>query len=152
MLKVAAVFVLSTCMFIRCGSSGLLGAGSPLISALSGAGNLGTMASILQTPGLGKILGGALKNPFTLLAPTDNAFKSLGEGVLSNLSKPENIGQLGEILSKHIVPGKLNAESLLKGGLKTAGGTPLDLAGIKMGDLLSGGKNANIIPIDKILK
>jgi uncharacterized surface protein with fasciclin (FAS1) repeats len=151
-LKVAAVFMLSSMLFIRCGTSSMLSAASPLISALSGAGNLGSMASLLQTPGLGKVLGGALKGPFTLLAPTDNALASLGSGVLSNLTKPENIGQLGNILSKHIVPGKLDAGALAKGGLNTAAGTPLNLGGVNLGNLLSGGKNTNIIPVDKVLQ
>jgi uncharacterized surface protein with fasciclin (FAS1) repeats len=152
LLKLTAVFLLTSFLFIRCGSSSILGAASPLISALSGAGNLGTMASLLQTPGLSKVLGGALKGPFTLLAPTDNALGSLGAGVLSNLTKPENIGQLGNILSKHIVPGKLDAASLTKGGLASAAGSALNLGGANLGNMLSGGKNANIFPIDKILQ
>ena len=152
LLKLTAVFLLSSFLFIRCGSSSLLGAGSPLISALSGAGNLGTMSSLLQTPGLGSLLGGAIKNPFTLLAPTDNAFKSLGEGVLGNLTKKENLGQLANVLSKHIVPGKLDAATLAKGGLNSAAGSPLNLGGINLGNMLSGGKGANIFPIDKILQ
>jgi uncharacterized surface protein with fasciclin (FAS1) repeats len=151
-LKMMAVFFLSSVLFIRCGSSSILGAASPLISALSGAGNLGTMASLLQTPGLGKILGGAIKSPFTLLAPNDNAFAALGSEALSTLTKPENLGQLGGILSKHIVPGKLDAASLMKGALTTADGSKLNLGGVNLGNLISGGSSANIIPIDKILK
>ena len=152
LLKSLAVFVLSGILFIRCGSSGLLSSASPLISALSGAGNLGTMAGLLQTPGLSKVLGGALKSPFTLLAPTDEAFKALGSGVLTTLTKPENIGQLGGILSKHIIPGKLDAATLLKGGLNTAGGSPLNLGGAVLGNMLAGGKKTNIFPIDKVLQ
>jgi hypothetical protein len=153
LFKGLAVFVLSSFLFIRCGSSSsILGSASPLISALSGAGNLGTMASLLQTPGLGKVLGGVLKSPFTLLAPTDNAFKALGEGVLGSLTKPENLGQLGGILSKHIVPGKIDAASLLKGGAKTAGGSALNLGGAALGNLLKGGDAVNIFPIDKVLQ
>lgn len=151
-IKVVAVFFLSAVMFIRCGSSNLLSAASPLISGLSGAGNLGTMASLLQTPGLGKLLGGALKGPFTLLAPTDNALAGLGKDALSNLTKPENLSQLAGVLSKHIVPGQLDAAGLAKGGLKSAAGGALDLGGVNLGNLISGGKNANIFPIDKILK
>lgn len=151
-IKVVAVFFLSTVMFIRCGSSSVLSAGSPLISALSGAGNLGSMASLLQTPGLSKVMGSALKGPFTLLAPTDNALASLGKDALSNLTKPENLNQLAGVLSKHIVPGKLDAAGLAKGGLKSAAGGALDLGGVNLGNMLGGGKNTNIFPIDKILK
>jgi uncharacterized surface protein with fasciclin (FAS1) repeats len=152
-LKVMAVVLLSCVMFIRCGSaSSVLGAGSPLISGLTGAGNLGTMAGLLQTPGLGKLMGGALKGPFTLLAPTDNALAGLGKDALTNLTKPENLNQLAGILSKHIVPGKLDAAGLAKGALNSAAGSKLDLGGLNLGNAISGGKNANIFPIDKILK
>ena len=151
-LKVAAVFFLSAIMFIRCGSSSILGAASPLISGLTGAGNLGTIASLLQTPGLGKLMGGALKGPFTLLAPTDNALAALGKDALSNLTKPENLSQLAGVLSKHIVPGQLDAAGLAKGGLKSAAGGALDLGGINLGNMISGGRRANIFPIDKLLK
>jgi uncharacterized surface protein with fasciclin (FAS1) repeats len=151
-IKVAAVFVLSSLMFIRCGSASVLGAASPLISGLSGAGNLGGMAKLLQTPGLDKLLGSSLKGPFTLLAPSDNALASLGKDALSNLTKPENLDQLAGVLKNHIVPGQLDAAGLAKGGLKTAGGSPLDLSGVNLGDKVSGGKKSNIFSIDKILK
>jgi uncharacterized surface protein with fasciclin (FAS1) repeats len=54
-------------------------------------------------------------------------------------------------LKNHIVPGKLDANSLMKGGLKTAGGKDLNLAGVNMSDAISG-KGFNVIPVDKILK
>ena len=150
-VKILAVALLTLGTFTRCGNTAsLLGAGSPLISALTGAGNLGTMASVLQTPGLGKLLGGSLKNPFTLLAPRDDAFAALGQAALGSLTKPENIGTLAGVLGKHIVPGKLDAAAIAKGGLMTAAGTGLNLGGANLGNLITG--NAfNIIPIDKVL-
>lgn len=151
-LSTSLVLMLVAFSSIRCGgASSLLSSGGPLISALSGAGNLGTMAKVLQTPGLGKLLGGALKGPFTLLAPTDNAFSGLGSGVLENLAKPENLSQLAGVLSKHVVPGKLNPADLLKGGLNSAAGSALNLGGVDLGKVI-GDKKFNIIPIDKVLK
>lgn len=152
-LKVLAVFLLSCVMFIRCGSAtSLLSAGSPLMSGLSSAGNLGTMSKLLQTPGLDKLMGGALKGPFTLLAPTDNALAGLGKDALTNLTKPENLNQLAGILNKHIVPGKLDAAGLANGALNSAAGGKLDLGGVNLGNPISGGKNTNIFAIDKILQ
>ncbi|TAD85200.1 MAG: hypothetical protein EAY75_11755 [Bacteroidetes bacterium] len=150
-MSLLLVAVMTTTFFVRCGSgASVLGAASPLISALTGAGNLGTIAKVLQTPGLGKLLGGALNKPFTLLAPNDGAFNALGAGALSNLTKPENIGNLANILRKHVVPGKLDAGSVLKGGLSSLGGGALNLGGAKLGNLI-GGDKFNIIPVDRIL-
>jgi uncharacterized surface protein with fasciclin (FAS1) repeats len=145
------VAMLSMVFFVRCGAgASMLGAASPLMSALGGAGNLGTMAKVLQTPGLDKLLGGALKKPFTLLAPTDGAFSALGGDALTNLGKPENLNGLANILKKHVLPGKVDAASVLKGGLNSAGGSALNLGGAKLGNLI-GGDKFNIIPVDKIL-
>lgn len=144
----AAVILVST---TNCGtSSSLLGAASPLMSALGGAPNLSSVTKLLQTPGLDKVLGGALKGPFTLLAPTNEALAALGPDGLAGLSKPENLVKLGDVLNKHLVKGKLDPTELLKGGKKTKAGNDLDLAGVKLGDVI-GDKNFNIIPIDKVL-
>ena len=140
----------SAVFFISCGSSAsLLGASSPLMSALGGAGNLGSVSKLLQTPGLDKILGSSLKKPFTLLAPTDNALSGVGNA-LGDLSKPENLKNLGNIFNKHIVKGKLDPAAILNGGLKSAGGGDLNLGGAKLGNMIAGDK-FNIIPVDKIL-
>lgn len=129
----------------------LLKSGSSLMSALGGNPSLSSMSSLLQTPGLGKLLGPAMKGPFTLLAPSNAALGKLGAGALSNLTNPANVGQLAGVLKNHIVPGKLDPTALLKGGLSSAGGSPLNLGGVNLGNMISD-KNFNIIPIDGILK
>lgn len=135
----------------RCGSaSSMLGSGSSLMKGLAGNANLSSFTSLLQTPGLDKIIGPAMKGKFTMLAPGNDALSGLGADAIKNLTKPENINQLGDVLKKHIVPGKLDASALAKGGLKSAGGGDLNLGGAKMGDMISG-KNFNIIPVDKVL-
>jgi len=135
----------------RCSSgASMLGSGSSLMKGLAGNANLSSFTSLLQTPGLDKVLGPALKGKFTMLAPGNNALSGLGADAIKNLTKPENINQLGNILKGHIVPGKLDAAGLAKGGLKTAGGKDLNLGGVNMGDMISG-KNFNVIPVDKIL-
>jgi uncharacterized surface protein with fasciclin (FAS1) repeats len=134
------------------GASKVISSGSSsLLSALGGNPNLSSMAGLLKTPGLDKLIGPAMKGPFTLLAPSNSALSSLSSDAIASLTKPENVGQLADVLKKHIVPGKLDAGELLKGGLKTAGGSDLNLGGINMGDKISG-KGFNVIPVDKILK
>ncbi|MEN9572069.1 MAG: hypothetical protein RL172_3300 [Bacteroidota bacterium] len=150
--RLVLALMLVTTLHTGCGSSAsLLSSASPLMSALGGNPSLSTMSSVLQTPGLGKLLGGSMKGPFTLLAPSNDAFKALGTDALGNLTKPENLNSLAGILKNHIVPGKLDAGGLANAALKTAGGSPLNLGGVNLGNLISTDK-ANIIPIDKILK
>jgi uncharacterized surface protein with fasciclin (FAS1) repeats len=55
------------------------------------------------------MLGGVLKKPFTLLAPTNDALSKLGADAISKLTSPDNLGQLANLLKNHIVPGKLDA-------------------------------------------
>jgi uncharacterized surface protein with fasciclin (FAS1) repeats len=134
-----------------CGGSKILSQGSSLMSSLAGNPNLSTFTSLLKTPGLDKALGGVTDKPFTLLAPTNEALSAMGPDAVSSLTKPDNIGQLSNLVKNQIVPGKLDATSLMKGGLSTAGGTPLNLSGVNLGTLMSTDK-VNIIPVDKIIK
>ena len=150
-IHVLFVALLLSTASIRCSSGAdLLKSGSSLLSALGGNPNLSSITSLLQTPGLGKMLGGVLKKPFTLLAPTNDALSKLGTDALSKLTSPENMGQLANLLKNHIVPGKLDAAGLAQSGLQSAGGKALDLAGANLGSLISDDK-FNILPIDKVL-
>jgi len=121
------------------------------MSALGGNPNFSTLTGLLKTPGLDKLLGSVLKNPFTLLAPTNNAFNALGSSAVADLAKPENLNQLAELLKNHIVPGKSDPATLMKGGVSTASGNPLNLNDANLGSTISN-KDFNIIPVDKVLK
>jgi uncharacterized surface protein with fasciclin (FAS1) repeats len=79
-----------------------------------------TLVSAIKTAGLTKTLEGP--GPFTVFAPTNAAFSKLPDGTLDNLLKPGNKGQLTQILTYHVVPGKFTSEQIsLKA--KEAGGT-----------------------------
>lgn len=69
--------------------------------------NLKTLVAAIDAAGLSETLmnGG----PFTMFAPTDEAFAELPEGTLENLLKPENKSDLAAILTYHVVPGKVMA-------------------------------------------
>ena len=145
------VALLLTVSGIRCSSgANLLKSGSPLLSSLESVSNLSSITNLLKTPGLDKLLGSAMKKPFTLLAPTNDALSGLGTDALSKLSNPANINQLASLLKDHIVPGKLDAASLMKSGLQSAGGKALDLGNAQLGNLITGEK-FNVFPLDKVL-
>lgn len=72
-----------------CGTaSSLLGSGSSLLSSPGGSPSLSSFTSLLKTPGLDKLIGPALKGPFTMLAPSNSALSSLGADAISSLTKP----------------------------------------------------------------
>jgi transforming growth factor-beta-induced protein len=80
------------------------------------AGSFKTLAAALKAAGLVKTLKG--KGPFTVFAPTDEAFAKLPAGTVETLLKPENKDKLVAILSYHVVAGNVNAADVVK--LKSA--------------------------------
>ena len=73
----------------------------------------------LQDPGGGPGAGGLVetlksKGPFTVFAPTDEAFAKLPKGTVENLLKPENKAQLVKILTYHVVAGNVKAADVVK--------------------------------------
>ena len=71
------------------------------------AGQFETLAAALEAAGLTDTLKG--DGPFTVFAPTDEAFAKLPEGTIESLLKSENRDQLVAILTYHVVPGKVTA-------------------------------------------
>ncbi|WP_299811150.1 fasciclin domain-containing protein [uncultured Roseibium sp.] len=69
------------------------------------AGSFNTLVAAVQAAGLVETLKG--EGPFTVFAPTDEAFAALPEGTVEDLLKPENKDKLVAILTYHVVPGKV---------------------------------------------
>ena len=80
------------------------------------AGSFKTLAAALKAADLIETLKG--KGPFTVFAPTDEAFAKLPEGTVETLLKPENKEKLAAILTYHVVAGKVEAKDAVK--LKSA--------------------------------
>jgi uncharacterized surface protein with fasciclin (FAS1) repeats len=76
------------------------------------AGKFKTLAAALTAAGLVETLQG--KGPFTVFAPTDEAFAKLPAGTVENLLKPENKEKLVAILTYHVVPGEVLAKDVVK--------------------------------------
>ncbi|MCH2211703.1 MAG: fasciclin domain-containing protein [Fuerstiella sp.] len=76
------------------------------------AGGFNTLVAAVKAAGLVDTLKG--EGPFTVFAPTDDAFAKLPDGTISSLLKPENKDQLAAILTYHVVPGKVLASDLVQ--------------------------------------
>ena len=96
----AAAFALAT-------SVSALASGKDIVDTAVEAGQFNTLAAALTAAGLVDTLKGA--GPFTVFAPTDEAFAKLPAGTVENLLKPENKQQLTDILTNHVVAGKVMA-------------------------------------------
>ena len=81
-----------------------------IIDTALSAGNFSTLAAALGAAGLIE----ALKNegPFTVFAPTDDAFAKIPPQTLSELLRPEKKGKLAAILTYHVVPGRVTAHEV----------------------------------------
>lgn len=74
------------------------------------AGSFSTLVAAVEAAGLVETLKG--DGPFTVFAPTDDAFAALPDGTVEDLLKPENKDKLTSILTYHVVPGKVMSGDL----------------------------------------
>jgi uncharacterized surface protein with fasciclin (FAS1) repeats len=81
-----------------------------------------TLLTAVQAAGLGETLAG--EGPFTVFAPTDEAFAKLPPETLETLLKPANKDQLTAILTYHVVPAKVMAADVQAGEVTTVNGEP----------------------------
>ncbi len=89
-------------------------------------GKFNTLVAAVQAAGLVETLSGP--GPFTVFAPTDEAFAKLPEGTIEHLLKPENKDQLVAILTYHVVPGKVTSGEVVKlTSVTTVQGSPLSI-------------------------
>lgn len=82
-----------------------------IVDVAISAGSFETLAAALTAAGLVETLKG--EGPFTVFAPTDEAFAKLPSGTVENLLKPENRDQLVSILTYHVVPGKVTSDQVV---------------------------------------
>ncbi len=83
-----------------------------IVDTALAAGSFKTLVKALLATDLDETLKG--DGPFTVFAPTDEAFAKLPAGTLEDLLKPENKGKLSGILTYHVIPAKLTAAELTK--------------------------------------
>ncbi|WP_218081368.1 fasciclin domain-containing protein [Anthocerotibacter panamensis] len=90
------------------------------------AGTFKTLANALQAAGLAQTL--KQQGPFTVFAPTDEAFAKLPKETLNNLMKPENKAQLTKILTYHVIPGRVLSRDIRPGVVRTVEGSDVAIS------------------------
>jgi uncharacterized surface protein with fasciclin (FAS1) repeats len=116
-----------------------------IVDTAVSAGQFETLVAAVKAAGLVDTLKG--DGPFTVFAPTDEAFAKLPAGTVENLLKPENKDQLVAILTYHVVPGKVMSADIANKQLmaKTVEGQSLDINALNGGVSVD---NAKVIQAD----
>jgi uncharacterized surface protein with fasciclin (FAS1) repeats len=102
-----------------------------------------TLVKAVQAAGLAETLSG--KGPFTLFAPTNEAFAALPKGTLETLLKPENRDVLRKVLTYHVVSGNLMAKDLRSSKVATVEGNTVAIQVTKQGVKVN---NINVVKAD----
>lgn len=103
----------------------LAAADKDIVGVAVEAGSFNTLVAAVKAAGLVETLQGP--GPFTVFAPTDEAFAKLPKGTVEDLLKPENKQKLTSILTYHVVPGKVMAADVKTMKAKTVNGKELDV-------------------------
>ncbi|GCL39044.1 beta-Ig-H3/fasciclin [Sphaerospermopsis reniformis] len=94
-----------------------------VVEVAESAGNFKTLIKALEAAGLKETLQGA--GPFTILAPTDEAFAKRPQDAVQDLLKPENKEILVKILTYHVIPGRVLSSDLKSGEVTSLQGDPI---------------------------
>jgi uncharacterized surface protein with fasciclin (FAS1) repeats len=114
-----------------------------IVGVASTAGTFNTLVAAVKAAGLADTLQGP--GPFTVFAPTDEAFAKLPAGTVESLLKPENKQKLAAILTYHVIPGKVMAADVKTMQAKTVNGQSLAIEARNSGVTVNG---ANVIATD----
>ena len=98
-----------------------------IVDTAVSAGSFNTLVAAVKAAGLVDTLKG--KGPFTVFAPTDEAFAKLPKGTVEDLLKPENKDKLVAVLTYHVIPGKVMSKDIAgkKAEVKTVQGSKLSI-------------------------
>ncbi|MBR8833579.1 MAG: S-layer homology domain-containing protein [Stigonema ocellatum SAG 48.90 = DSM 106950] len=107
------------------GQPGSTQTGNDIVSLAASSNSFTTLTSLLKAAGLTDAL--QQQGPFTVFAPTDQAFAALPKNTLQRLQQPENKDALVKILTYHVVAGSLTGSQLSTGEQKTLEGAPVNI-------------------------
>ncbi|MEZ9907451.1 fasciclin domain-containing protein [Vibrio sp. 10N.261.51.A3] len=111
LIKTMSVLV-ATLLFTAFAHADHHGMKKDIVDVAAGNGSFNTLVAAVKAAGLVETLKG--DGPFTVFAPTDEAFAALPEGTVDMLLKPENKDKLIAVLTYHVVPGKIMASEVMK--------------------------------------
>lgn len=94
-----------------------------IVEIAAGNPDFSTLVSLVTAAGLAETLAGP--GPFTVFAPTNEAFAKLDPATVADLQKPENKDKLVAVLTYHVVPGDVMAKDVKPGDVKTVNGAPI---------------------------
>jgi uncharacterized surface protein with fasciclin (FAS1) repeats len=114
-----------------------------VVAIAAGNADFSTLVAAVKAAGLAETLSG--EGPFTVFAPTNEAFAKLPAGTVETLLKPENKAKLAGILTYHVVAAKVLAADVKTGKVKTVQGTELDIV-VKDGSVTVNG--AKVVKTD----
>ena len=124
-LSIAALLTAGTVTTVLAGKSTKAGKGT-VVEIAAGNKDFSTLVAAVKAAGLAETLSGT--GPFTVFAPTNEAFAKLPKGTVEDLLKPENKEKLVAILTYHVVSGKVMAADVKAGKVKTVQGGELEIA------------------------
>jgi uncharacterized surface protein with fasciclin (FAS1) repeats len=127
-LSIAAVFTVAVTAALaeKPAKAGKTAAKSTVVEIAAGNKDFSTLVAAVKAAGLAETLSSA--GPFTVFAPTNEAFAKLPKGTVESLLKPESKDKLTAILTYHVVAGKVMAADVKAGKVKTVQGGDLEIA------------------------
>jgi uncharacterized surface protein with fasciclin (FAS1) repeats len=131
--------------YVVAGTPGGTQTSTDIVSLAASSNSFTTLTSLLKTSGLADVL--QQPGPYTVFAPTNDAFAALPAATLQQLQQPENREALVKILRYHVVPGAVTASQLSAGELRTDEGTPVNIQ-IDSANNQVGVNNARVIQAD----
>lgn len=96
-----------------------------IVDVAAGDESFSTLVQAVEAAGLAETLSG--EGPYTVFAPTNEAFEALPEGTLEQLLQPENQETLTQILTYHVLPQAVPAAEVTAGEFETVAGAPLSI-------------------------
>lgn len=112
--------------------------GETIVDVAAANGSFTTLVAAVKAAGLAETLSS--EGPYTVFAPTDDAFAALPAGTLDKLLLPENKEVLAQILSYHVVSGEVPSSDVKTGMVATVEGSDLDVVANESGVTVNGAK------------
>jgi uncharacterized surface protein with fasciclin (FAS1) repeats len=123
-------------------------AGKTIVDIAASNPDFSTLVTAVKAAGLADTLSGT--GPFTVFAPTNEAFAKLPAGTVDTLLKPENKQQLADVLTYHVLPASVMAKDVQPGAAKTVNGADVTVS-VENGNVIltdGQGNKAKVVKTD----